>query len=201
MNILTTKPPEILKIHSRDYPIHWEFQTGIQISLLWDDGQKTPDQKFRDTLSLYFPDKIPIDLNAAFLAAMEFYRAGEKPEEASRADKNQPDLLYSFEEDAPYIYGAFYSAYGIDLSKVKLHWWTFRALFRCLPEDTLFQKIMGYRAVRMSDVPQADKKRIQKLKEHYALKNKKARAAMSLAEREARMLAHVDRCFHNTPRA
>lgn len=46
---------------------------------------------------------------------------------------------------------AFQQAYGIDLTREKVHWFRFRALFAALPEDTLIAKIMSWRTMDLSE--------------------------------------------------
>lgn len=60
--------------------------------------------------------------------------------------------VLSFSYDAPYIYAAILSQYGVDLVRENPHWFLFRAMFDGLSEDHKICKIMQYRATRLSDL-------------------------------------------------
>ena len=91
----------------------------------------------------------------------------------SSGEKSSGKRLMDFEQDAWAIYAAFVQAYGIDLHKTRLHWWTFLDLLRALPEDTRFSQIIG---IRGQPLPKPTKynaderRRIAQLKAEYALR-------------------------------
>ena len=114
----------------------------------------------------------PADLQEKYSWLIEFYRAGEQSAEptanvsASCADKGP---AFDYRCDAPYIVAAFQQAYGIDLTREKMHWFRFRALFAALPEDTLMAKIMGWRTMDLNDYDGKMRERYAELKERFAL--------------------------------
>lgn len=74
-----------------------------------------------------------------------------------------------YDADADYIYAAFVQAYGIDLMTADLHWWTFLALMRGLPDSTLISQVQGYRSWRR----QSDsEKTMRKLRDAWSLPEK-----------------------------
>ena len=81
---------------------------------------------------------------------------------------------YDYEVDAPLIYAAFLSQYGLDLTTVTLHWHGFLALFRGLDESHKISKIMEYRSVNPADIKDKSQKRFyQKMKRLYRLPSRK----------------------------
>lgn len=50
------------------------------------------------------------------------------------------------------IWGAFMSAFGIDLFKVDLHWWAFLALMRELPENCNLNRLIRQRTTKLKDI-------------------------------------------------
>ena len=61
-------------------------------------------------------------------------------------------------------------AYGIDLAQTSLHWWQFRALFRSLPEEVQFIKIIGYRTMKLpAKMAKEQRQHYERLKRIYAL--------------------------------
>lgn len=154
MNILTDPLPETVEINGKPCPIEWGFRTGIRFELLVQDEGKPEILKVQEALNLYYPQGVP-DIPQAIDRMLWFYRCG-KEDAPSRKDGDAGEdeeplrLDYSYEHDAAYIYAAFQEAYGIDLAAGSLHWWAFRALFQGLPEECAFQKIRGFRSVKVS---------------------------------------------------
>lgn len=126
--------------------------------------------------------------NEAAVKAMEkFYIDGLAPNSSgkSSAISKTSAPCFDFEEDEAYFIAAFYSEYGIDLTEAKLHWLTFCALFRGLPDECKLKRIISVRAVSLSDIKSAsEKSRIRKLKGVFALKHTAKPKFRSIAERD-----------------
>ena len=152
MNLLIDALPQKLWIDEKEYPIRWDFRVGILYELLMLDEDVKGAEKPLLALRLFYP-KIPDNWKRALEGIQWFYCLGEvnKIFKQNRRKRMQ-EKIYSFEQDATYIYSAFLEQYGIDLTKERqLHWWKFRALFQGLQEDTKFCKIMGYRSIELSE--------------------------------------------------
>lgn len=59
--------------------------------------------------------------------------------------KGNGPVSISFSVDADRIIAAFWQAYGIDLTKERLHWWVFVALLDNLPDDTRMMQVAHIR--------------------------------------------------------
>lgn len=103
---------------------------------------------------------------------IEFYKAGEKMAEgaASESDSgHSTGLAFDYQTDAGYIVAAFQQAYNIDLTRERIHWFRFRALFAALPEDTLMSKIIGWRTADLSEYEGQMRERYAELQQRFAL--------------------------------
>ncbi|WP_304509673.1 bacteriophage Gp15 family protein [Anaerotignum sp.] len=171
MNLLIDPLPEKLCIEGKEYPIRWDFRVGILYELLMlDEGVKGAEKPLI-ALRLFYP-VIPENWKEALDGIQWFYCLGEKEKcYRGRVNCRKRDRIYSFEHDAGYIYSAFLEQYGIDLTEVcELHWWKFRSLFQGLREDTAFCKIMGYRAMEISEnMGKEQKEFYRKMKEFYRI--------------------------------
>ena len=95
---------------------------GFAVSALW-RFYKDPHCFLND------PQKI-ID---AYGYMIEFYKAGEKAAESAAAESStapSSGLAFDYQCDAGYIVAAFQQAYGIDLTREKVHWFRFRCAVR-----------------------------------------------------------------------
>lgn len=175
MNILLDELPEYVTIDGKDYFIDTDFRTFIIYEMLLnrsEDDRATVES----ILDLFYTEEIPLDYSAALHAILDIYRCGQPEEKAKKPQKNgnvflRPKMIYDYEFDAPYIYGAFLSQYNIDLNEIEyLHWWKFQALFRSLNSSNKIVEIMGYRAVDLGQIEnKKEQARIARLQNIYAI--------------------------------
>lgn len=181
-NILIDSLPLTVSVGGRDIPIAWDFRTGILFELLMQDSEVPDNEKAVAAFELYFPDAnvedVADNLDELAERLIWFYCCArtEKRKRNANAQKNRPKTsfakrIYDFDVDGPLIYAAFLSQYGVDLQEAEgLHWWKFCAMFDGLTQEHEITKIMGYRAVELSDIKnKAEKNRLAKLQARYAL--------------------------------
>ena len=145
-----------------DYRIFIKFEKGIQ--------DKDNKGIIYDTLRNFYPDFFEIIDKGLLKEASDkfiwFYRCGKTDDEIEYDKYNgkgsSNDRIYDYEYDADMIYSTFYDR-GIDLSKDYVHWWKFRALFKSMPDNCEFKKIMSYRSYEGKDKDMLELKNIYKL--------------------------------------
>ena len=140
------------------------IQRRVEESATWDFLREAFGRFYREP-----PDSIS-DLESAYQSLCRFY-AGIPSElgTGSGDEDGSGDLTYDFHCDAPYIVAAFQQAYGIDLTRARLHWWRFKALMSNLPEETQLAKIIGFRTADPAQFQGAERERRAELKERFAL--------------------------------
>ena len=174
-NLLLDTLPEIVKIDGREYFVDTCFRAMIVFEQVINDISLSGEQKVRESLEIFYTDKIPRNTLAAFEQLILFYSCGKKPEKKQPKKNGEVTIkerrIYDFVQDAPYIYSAFLSQYGIDLNEIEyLHWWKFDALFRGLNDDQKIIKIMGYRSADLSEIKNSkERSRMAKLKHMFSL--------------------------------
>lgn len=206
MNILVDKLPQSVEIGGVEYQINTGFRTSILFEMLV-RNKKIPDQvKISVMLRQYYP-AIPPDEDEAIRKILWFFNCGKKKKRQDERNKTAKDFrqekaLYSYEADAPLIYAAFLSEYGMDLQDMEeLHWWKFSALFDALPDDTKIRQVMRIRGMSTSGLPKKEIKRINELKKLYALEDEETvDNRVKLAKRNARMKEYVRRRMEEVKR-
>lgn len=178
MNLLLDALPETVSIQGEEYEINSDFRYMILFELAMQDPDVSTEEAAYIGLNLFFGTDLPNQLlEPAAEALMWFYRQGKEPEvieddEEDIEEMEPHEVIFSYDEDAPYIYAAFMSQYGINLQKEDLHWWEFSALFKGLHEDEQIIKIIGYRSAKVSsDMSKSEKKHLLKMKKLYKLKD------------------------------
>ena len=173
-NLLLDSLSETVEVDGREFYIDTDFRTCIIFEKILESDIPNR-QKVDEFVSLFFPNGHP-DLNSAIDAILHLYRCGQPDQKQRERRMNgnvelKPRMIYNYEYDAPYIFGAFYSQYGIDLNEIEyLHWWKFQALFKSLEDHNKIVEIMGYRATDLSKIEnKKERERIAHLKRLYAL--------------------------------
>lgn len=176
MNILTDSLPLCVEIDGKEALINWGFQTSIRFSMLIEDSEKDKEEKLLEGLKLYYPQFKKIrNVGAAVDRMLWFYNCGKDYDDDARSARRQgsnrvsTEKAFSYDVDAEKIYAAFYEQYGMDLNKITLHWWKFRALFECLSEKTQIGKIMSYRTMDLSGLDKEEAAYYRKMRKMYKL--------------------------------
>lgn len=193
-NLLLDFLPEFVTLSGREYFVDTDFRTMIILEKIITDSTLDNADRVHMMIDLVYSYKRPTKIAEAVSGLLYIYNCGKPLDSAKRSSKNgnielRPIMIYDFEYDAPYIYGAFLSQYGIDLNDVEyLHWWKFVALFKSLPNTCKICEIMGYRAADPSKIKNAEERqRISKLKkiydlpQNYSFEEKVAMAGASFA--------------------
>ena len=171
MSALLLEPsPETVEVDGASYPIHSDFRAMVRFECLLTDSECSEEEQLAQALTLFYAEHIPGNIPAALDALLWFYHVGEPPEPSGVKPGGISRPLYSFSHDDALIFAAFWTQYRLDLTRARLHWWKFRALFRGLSDDTEFVKAMGYRAMEIpADLPARQREFYRKMKQLYQL--------------------------------
>lgn len=196
MIAFTSELPRSITIDGADYAINTDYRIMAeferQIFTCGNDRKKFA-RLIAETVAKLFIDKPPLGKYGNVVKAMmEYYRCG-KPLKENATSERKIKRYYDYNEDSDYIYAAFKQQYGIDLITAKLHWWEFRSLFMGLTEATEIVKIMQYRGTDVSKIKnKAEKARIKKFQQRFALAENNVRKYATLEERNAAFKQRID---------
>jgi hypothetical protein len=153
------------------------------VILAFEDAELTAQEKQAVLLSLY---KEPVgDVRQALLMAVKYLNGGK---EAQEGDNSLPYRLYSFAQDAQYIFAAFRQTHGVDLQKAELHWWEFIALFMDLGADTTFCNLVNLRKrIKTGKATKEERKAASEMGEIFEIPEPDDRTAEE-KEREAEFM-------------
>lgn len=181
-NMLLDLLPTSIEVGGNFYNIDTNFRTSIEFELLMLDEELEDEEKGIRAIALYLDDVSFINENnvkEVIDEILNFYTCGKNKnsieDKSDNEEENNEDRIYDFEYDDMLIYAAFLSEYNIDLQDIEyLHWWKFKAMFNSLSDDCKFCKIMGYRAIDLSEIEDSKQKNFyRKMKSIYEIPTKK----------------------------
>ena len=155
--------PNTICVNGGFFSIKTDFREWLKFGELI----KNKDLKAKQVLYL-FKNEIPSE--NPFQALLDFY---VNPNITPRKQENDDGrIILDYIEDGEYIVGSFWNAYGIDLTTIEeLHWHTFQALFRSLPEDSKIMQIISRRAYKKTN--KSMDSQLQEAKEIWSLPTNK----------------------------
>lgn len=169
MNILTNVLPNTVVIDGQKYKINTDFRAGIEFENMVMSGKWDVEK----LIKLYYQEKIPDDVKAAFKAIEIFYCCGELPKKTAKSEAAKPTKqAYSFDMDAGIIVADFWHFYNIDLTQEGLHWWVFRALLDGLPGESKFKERAYYRTCDLKNLSKNERKRVMEIRSHIEIKQR-----------------------------
>lgn len=172
-NIIAQGTPSAVEVGGVSIPINTDFRHGIQISRALDSPLLSDAQKADAVMLHCYGANIPDDREQALIAAVEFVNRAEL-DSPTRGGKRKAsrDRTFDWDVDQSRLIADFQREYAIDLTSpsTRMHWWRFMALVDGLSDTSQTMTAIGYRG---SEVPAGaadfDKRRIKKMKQHYAL--------------------------------
>jgi len=175
--LLLDAPPTYITVDNQQYEINTDFRVSIQFELLM-QGDISNEVKIMLTLDLYLPE-IPENVMEAYNEIVKFYSANSRhgKSEGLAGKGRSPERIYSYEYDDGYIFAAFKAYYNVDLVDIDyLHWWKFQAMFIGLPDTCEISKIMGFRAIKITEkMGKEQKAHYRKMKRIYKLPDNRSR--------------------------
>ncbi len=167
IDMLTSPLPDCISVEGEEYQINTDFRVWIKTENILSDASLSLADKIIRIFALVFIDKIPADIEKAVSAIGQFL-SPFPPARGKQGEKNASPL-FSFSSDGGFIYAAFLSQYGIDLTSACLHWWRFLSLFLSL-NACKFTEIVKIRGLKLSDIGDSEQKRLlRQLKRIYRL--------------------------------
>lgn len=178
MSILTDKLPEAVLIDGEKYPINTDYRTAIKIIVAFESEELTGFEKNEIMLEmLYGENNIPDNTAQALEMALRFLNGDcEEIENSPDEDDSSGDCrLYSFTQDARYIFSGILQTHGIDITDTDMHWWKFIVLFMDLDKDCFFSQLLSIRSrLKKGTLTKEERawynenKKIVDLPEHYS---------------------------------
>lgn len=186
---LNSPPDSEITVNGREYVLDMAFDNVMDAKEALLNKSLTILDRYDLFLTLMFGEEQASTLNLEPLEAVEltdyllknFIDSDEEGQAVvydlegnpmpSPSDDTEDNASFSLTYDAPYVYGAFWQAYGINLHDYfgKLHWHQFLALLKALPDDTALKQILSIRSTPLSGLKGEELEQMRRLKNKYRL--------------------------------
>jgi len=139
MNVLVDRFPTSVEIDGKSYELNTDFRTCLKIILAFEDNDLCAAEKYAVMLNNLYKE-LPKNTKKAVVEAIKFLDKGNSSDE-----QETPIRLFSYNQDADFIFAAFRQTHGIDLEISEMHWWKFVTLFMDIGSDTVFSNLVSLR--------------------------------------------------------
>lgn len=165
-NPLIDTPPVTVSVNGRDYKISSDFRVTLAYLRLMKSDESN-EEKVLFGLSLYYGDRIAPDDVAHLVEYIGYFiRRGE----AGETKESKAFPTFDILEDSGRIFAAFLQIYGINLRKVRMHWWVFSELLEGLPKGTHLADVIEIRGRKFEKwMKPADRNELQRVKDRYRI--------------------------------
>lgn len=164
MNVLLDSLPTAADINGTIVEFNTNYKVALKVLTALDDPLLTHKEKAYIVIKLLYksPENIP-DFTVAYEKAITFLNAGYEPDDSLTPVKKTKKKLYSFEQDAKYIYMAIDRVLDGAISRGdQVHWWVFSLAFNEIPEDCTLSRIISLRSKKARGKLSKEEKRVYK---------------------------------------
>lgn len=149
------------------YRIDTDFRTGIRIMQCLADVEFSEWERICYAAGRLFPENRP-DMEEA-VEGLAWYMSEYNHDNHGARKESGKIKAYDFDVDQWRIYSAFMRQYGIDLNRVKMHWFVFMGLLTNL-EECSFTRVVDIRMKKAAPgSSKKEKEELRELKDVYRL--------------------------------
>ena len=180
-NILTEQLPSAVEIDGQEFAIVTDFRACLRVILAFEDPELTAFEKQAVLLENLYIER-PANWTKACELGVRFLNGGEPTHDPFLKEGESMPRLFSFSQDANFIFAAFRQTHGIDLETAELHWWKFMALFMDLGSETTFCNLVSLRKRVMTG--KASKEEVKAYREMHGIADLPTVDTRTVEERE-----------------
>lgn len=144
------KNPKFTMVNGNKYEINTDFRVALKCEKIAQDINIDDTERALAIIYLLFGEKGLTNKNdweKLIKIVTKFLSCGNK-----KTDFDKDDIDMDYIQDEKYIKVSFLQEYGIDLSKVPLHWWDFFDMLNGLSDKTVLSRVREIRNFDIKDI-------------------------------------------------
>lgn len=182
-------PPNTVRIDGTAYAINTDFRVWLEVDGVL-NGEGSEGFRLARALTLVYPI-LPHDMRGAIRGMLDFFAGGSEKLFDRKAGVPNGGRVFDLRQDFEYVWSAFISEYGIDLTECNIHWWRFKALLSALGNGSRLAEIVTCRCVDMTKIKDTEmRKRYAEMRRRYRLRDRR-----SAEERDREFAAELGEIF------
>ena len=167
-NSLIDALPETCTVNDREYPVNTDFRNVLAFIRL-QNGDERKEVKNNYGFSLFFGDVVHRDDIEGLGEWLKYFLSRGEEDREDNGKAPVFDILI----DSGRVYAAFMQIYGINLRRVKIHWWIFKELLDGLPGGTKLADVVEIRQRPFDKYMRpSEKNELQRQKDYYRIGKK-----------------------------
>ena len=150
--------PEYVKIDDKKYKINTDYRNVLKLDEIAKDKTISEYEKMLAYIYIFYGEEgLKDEQNYERLLNSMFVFIQGRPSARKGNGKNvEQDMDY--QKDMNLIISSIWSEYGIDITKEKIHWWTFFDLLNGLSSDCVLNRIREIRTKDISKIKDKDER-------------------------------------------
>lgn len=170
--------PEYIKIGDKKYKMNTDYRVVFEIDKISRDETINEYERMLSFLYVFYgEDGINSDDYEALLSGMFKFIKG-RPSSAKVIDDKKQEVDMDYEQDMGLIIASMKNEYDIDITKEKIHWWTFFDYLNGLSTDCILNRVREIRSKDLSKIKDREElEEYTRLKQIWSLDKKKTMTA------------------------
>lgn len=167
--------PEYIQIEDKKYKINADYRNVLEFNRLYKDENISDYEKLLSTICMFYgKDAIEDEENYNQLLEGVKKIIDGRPNSINKAYIEERKQDMDYDKDMNLIISSMWSEYGIDITKEKIHWWTFFDLLNGLSSECALNRVREIRTKDISKIQDKDERNTYiKLKQMWNLDAKK----------------------------
>ena len=163
--------PEYIKINNRLYKINADYRNVLKYNEIFKDETISDYEKILGGICIFYGKDVAKETNniEALLNGIKMIIDG-RPSSLKNGEEIDNKYDMDFKIDMGLIISSMWSEYKIDITKEKIHWWTFYDLLNGLSSECALNRVRDIRNKDLSKITDKDElAEYKKLKKIWSL--------------------------------
>jgi len=170
--------PEYIKIGDKKYKINTDYRTILKINKISCDNTIKDYERIVAIMYLFYGEDMMNnpDFEKLVYAMYDFMKGRPSSMKPIGDEKQEIDMDYDY--DMGLIIASMKSEYGIDITKEKIHWWSFFDYLNGLSTDCILNRVREIRSKDLSKIKDKEERdEYERLQKIWSLDKKKTMTA------------------------
>ena len=167
--------PEYILIDGQKYKINADYRNVLKFNQMYKDKSISDYEMIIGAICMFYGKDVVNDEDKyeRLLEGIKKIVEG-RPNSMNKINQEKQKIDMDYDKDMNLIIASMWSEYGIDITKEKIHWWTFYDLLNGLSSECALNRVRDIRSKDLSKITnKEEREQYIRLKEIWSLDTKK----------------------------